>query len=195
VRALPARSFTRGRRSAGRYSRRRAAAECLPGRLPFRRALRFCHAGLHGSAGSADAAAARAANAMYPLGRAAAASRGRCMTELVEARAVSKSFAARGMFQRGRAVQALREVDAIIARGETVGLVGESGSGKSTLGRVMLGLTPATDGTVVFDGEPLADLSAEKLRRQRRRMQIVFQDPFGSLDPRRRVGAQIADGL
>jgi oligopeptide/dipeptide ABC transporter ATP-binding protein len=117
------------------------------------------------------------------------------MTALIEARAVSKSFAARGMFQRGPNVQAVREVDAIIARGETVGLVGESGSGKSTLGRVMLGLTPATSGAVVFDGKPLETLSTDQLRRQRRRMQIVFQDPFGSLDPRRRVGAQIADGL
>jgi peptide/nickel transport system ATP-binding protein len=117
------------------------------------------------------------------------------MSALVEARAVSKSFDAHGMFQRRRTVQAVREVDAAISRGETVGLVGESGSGKSTLGRVMLGLTPATDGAVVFDGKPLEGLSADELRRQRRRMQIVFQDPFGSLDPRRRVGAQIADGL
>jgi len=114
---------------------------------------------------------------------------------LVEAKSVSKSFAARGMFQRGRTVQAVREVDATVARAETVGLVGESGSGKSTLGRVMLGLTPATDGAVLFDGQPLDGLPTEQLRRQRRRMQIVFQDPFGSLDPRRRVGAQIADGL
>jgi len=114
---------------------------------------------------------------------------------LIEALAVSKSFAARGMFQRGRTVQAVRAVDATVARGETVGLVGESGSGKSTLGRVMLGLTPASSGAVVFDGKPLESLSTEQLRRQRRRMQIVFQDPFGSLDPRRKVGAQIADGL
>ena len=117
------------------------------------------------------------------------------MTTLVEAMAVSKSFAARGLFEHGRTVQAVREVDATIARGETVGLVGEFGSGKSTLGRVMLGLTPATHGAVVFDGKPLESLSTGELRAQRRRMQIVFQDPFGSLDPRRRVGAQIADGL
>ncbi len=116
-------------------------------------------------------------------------------TALVEAMAVSKSFAARGIFRRGRIVQAVRAVDATIARGETVGLVGESGSGKSTLGRVMLGLTPATSGAVLFDGKPLESLSPRALRRQRRRMQIVFQDPFGSLDPRRKVGAQIADGL
>jgi oligopeptide/dipeptide ABC transporter ATP-binding protein len=117
------------------------------------------------------------------------------MTALVEARAISKNFAARGLFQHGRSVLAVREVDATVARGETVGLVGESGSGKSTLGRVMLGLTPATSGAVVFDGKPLDSLLTDELRRQRRRMQIVFQDPFGSLDPRRRVGAQIADGL
>ncbi|WP_342364326.1 oligopeptide/dipeptide ABC transporter ATP-binding protein [Terrarubrum flagellatum] len=114
---------------------------------------------------------------------------------LVEAKSVSKSYAIGGMFTRGRTLQAVRAVDADVARGETVGVVGESGSGKSTLGRLMLGLTPATEGSVRFDGKPLEALSRAELRRQRRRMQIVFQDPFGSLDPRRRVGAQIEDGL
>ncbi|MBN9062656.1 MAG: peptide ABC transporter ATP-binding protein [Rhizobiales bacterium 65-9] len=114
---------------------------------------------------------------------------------LVEAKSVSKSYPIGGMFKRGRMVQAVRAVDADVARGETVGVVGESGSGKSTLGRLLLGLTPTTEGSVRFDGKPLSSLSREALRRERRRMQIVFQDPFGSLDPRRRVGAQIEDGL
>jgi oligopeptide/dipeptide ABC transporter ATP-binding protein len=114
---------------------------------------------------------------------------------LVEAKAVSKSYPPRGVFGRGRPLQAVRDVDVVIARGETVGLVGESGSGKSTLGRLMLGLTPVTAGSVSFDGQSLETLSRDALRQQRRRMQIVFQDPFGSLDPRRRIGAQIADGL
>jgi peptide/nickel transport system ATP-binding protein len=115
---------------------------------------------------------------------------------LVEAEGVSKTFAGRAApFRRGRAVQAVRRVDMAVARGEAVGLVGESGSGKSTLGRLLLGLQPATEGAVRFDGQRLDRASGAEWRRLRRRMQIVFQDPFGSLDPRRRVGAQIADGL
>jgi peptide/nickel transport system ATP-binding protein len=99
------------------------------------------------------------------------------------------------VFRRGRAVQAVRRVDVAVARGEAVGVVGESGSGKSTLGRLLLGLLPATEGAIRFDGRNLDGASRAEWRRLRRRMQIVFQDPFGSLDPRRRVGAQIADGL
>jgi oligopeptide/dipeptide ABC transporter ATP-binding protein len=117
------------------------------------------------------------------------------MTALVEAHAVGKTFAARGMFRRGRAVQAVRALDIQVARGEAVGVVGESGSGKSTLGRLLLGLLPPTEGTVRFDGQPLHGIGAGAWRALRRRMQIVFQDPFGSLDPRRRVGAQILDGI
>ena len=114
---------------------------------------------------------------------------------LIEARGLSKIFTAGGVFKRGRAVQAVRDVDVGLAAGESVGVVGESGSGKSTLGRLMLGLLPATEGTVRFDGRPLDRISRAEWRTLRRRMQIVFQDPYGSLDPRRRVGAQIADGL
>jgi peptide/nickel transport system ATP-binding protein len=114
---------------------------------------------------------------------------------LIEAEGVSKIFPGRGVFRRGRPVQAVRAVDLAIGRGEAVGVVGESGSGKSTLGRLLLGLIPASEGQIRFDGEPLDGGSRAAWRRLRRRMQIVFQDPFGSLDPRRRVGAQIADGL
>ncbi|MGO4725089.1 MULTISPECIES: ABC transporter ATP-binding protein [unclassified Inquilinus] len=114
---------------------------------------------------------------------------------LVEATALSKVFHTGGLFRRGRPVQAVRSVDAAVARGEALGVVGESGSGKSTLGRLMLGLMPASGGTVRFDGQKLGRPSGREWRALRRRMQIVFQDPYGSLDPRRRVGAQIADGL
>jgi len=114
---------------------------------------------------------------------------------LIEARGLSKIFRSRGLFRRGRAVQAVRHVDVRLEKGEAVGVVGESGSGKSTLGRLMLGLLPATEGEVRFEGRPLDQISRAEWRRLRRRMQIVFQDPYGSLDPRRRVGAQIADGL
>lgn len=114
---------------------------------------------------------------------------------LVEAVGLSKTFVRRGFFRSGEPVQAVKAVDIAIAAGEAVGVVGESGSGKSTLGRLMLGLLQPTEGDVRFDGQSLAALSHNDWRRRRRRMQIVFQDPYGSLDPRRRVGAQIADGL
>ena len=117
------------------------------------------------------------------------------MTALVQADRVSRSFGGRGLLRRGRTLHAVQSVDMAIARGEAVGLVGESGSGKSTLGRLLLGLLPPTAGQVLVDGANLADASAAELRRLRRRMQLVFQDPHSSLDPRRRVGAQIADGL
>jgi oligopeptide/dipeptide ABC transporter ATP-binding protein len=114
---------------------------------------------------------------------------------LVVARGVSKIFAGRGLLRRGLPVQAVRRVDAVIEAGETIGVVGESGSGKSTLGRLLLGLTPASEGEISFDGRRIRDTSRREWRNLRRRMQIVFQDPYGSLDPRRRVGLQILDGM
>ena len=117
------------------------------------------------------------------------------MTALVVAEDLTRHFATGGLLLRGRPVQAVNAVSLVIARGETVGLVGESGSGKSTVGRLMLGLLAPTAGRVVFDGADLATVPQAELRRLRRRMQLVFQDPYGSLDPRRTVGAQIADAL
>ena len=114
---------------------------------------------------------------------------------LIEARGLSKTFPGKGMFRKSRPVQAVRGIDAAVARGEAVGVVGESGSGKSTLGRLMLGLMPASEGEVLVEGRPLAGVSGAEWRRLRQRLQIVFQDPYGSLDPRRKVGAQIADGI
>ena len=118
------------------------------------------------------------------------------MTPLVQGEALTRAFHRRGgLFGRGTPMLALRGVDVAVHRGETVGVVGESGCGKSTLGRVLLRLLPPSAGRVLFEGEDLAAQSAARLRALRRRMQMVFQDPYGSLDPRRSVGAQIADGM
>ncbi len=92
-------------------------------------------------------------------------------------------------------VRAVDGVDLTIHRGQTYGLVGESGSGKSTLGRAVLRLNPITAGSVVFDGVDLATLEGEELRRMRRRMQMVFQDPMASLDPRQNVESILTEGL
>ena len=90
-------------------------------------------------------------------------------------------------------VQVLNGIDLAIFRGETLGLVGESGCGKSTLARVVAGLIPATSGEVELAGKNLATVSHEEWRQLRKEVQLVFQDPFGSLNPRRRVGSIIGD--
>ena len=82
-----------------------------------------------------------------------------------------------------------------VRRGETLGLVGESGCGKSTIGRAMIRLRDATSGTVRFDGVDLFSLKSDELRKYRRRMQIIFQDPYGSLDPRMTVSSIISEPL
>ncbi|MBN2624658.1 MAG: ABC transporter ATP-binding protein [Acidimicrobiales bacterium] len=118
-------------------------------------------------------------------------------TPLVSARGVVKAFAVRGG-AFGRSAGAVRAVDGVdldIYPGEVLGLVGESGCGKSTLGRVLLGLLPADEGTVTFDGTDVHRARGHRLRALRRQMQIVFQDPFSSLDPRATIGDSIAEGL
>ncbi|KRF37430.1 ABC transporter ATP-binding protein [Nocardioides sp. Soil805] len=92
-------------------------------------------------------------------------------------------------------VYAVDGVDLQIRRGETYGLVGESGCGKSTLGRAILNLETPTEGTVSFDGEDVASLTGERLRRKRQHMQMVFQDPMSSLDPRQSVEALLVEGM
>jgi len=92
-------------------------------------------------------------------------------------------------------VHAVSDPSFDIPKGSITGLVGESGSGKTTLGRVLLRLTEPTEGRVIFDGQDLNALDAAKLRAVRRRMQIIFQDPISSLNPRLRAGAIIAEGL
>jgi oligopeptide/dipeptide ABC transporter ATP-binding protein len=116
---------------------------------------------------------------------------------LVEVRDVRKRYPFGGGLLAGpRAwVTAVDGVTLAIQNGETLGLVGESGSGKSTLGRLILRLVEPTTGDVLFDGRSLLGLAPRALRALRREMQIVFQDPYGSLNPRMRVGTIIAEGL
>ncbi len=115
---------------------------------------------------------------------------------LIRGEGLTRVFHRRGGFLgRGVPMFALRGVNVSINRGEAVGVVGESGCGKSTLGRVMLRLMAPSDGRVLFEDRDLAAMGSAELRALRRRMQMVFQDPYGSLDPRRSVGAQIADGM
>jgi peptide/nickel transport system ATP-binding protein len=96
---------------------------------------------------------------------------------------------------RGRVVHAVSGVSLDVVRGETLGLVGESGCGKSTTGRAIMQLPPPTSGSVLFEGTDLTKLSGEELRRVRTRLQMIFQDPISSLNPRRKVRDIVAEGL
>jgi peptide/nickel transport system ATP-binding protein len=95
----------------------------------------------------------------------------------------------------GKTIHAVSDVSLQVAQGETLGLVGESGCGKSTLGRAVLQLRQAESGRVLFDGEDLTAMRGETLRQMRRRVQLIFQDPIASLNPRRRIGDIIAEPL
>src|SRR5713101_8328700 len=93
------------------------------------------------------------------------------------------------------AVKAVDGVTFDIAAGETLGLVGESGCGKSTLGRVIMQLQPATAGSIKFEGRELTKMRGNELRQVRQRMQIIFQDPYASLNPRMTIGDIVAEPL
>ncbi|HCF84653.1 MAG TPA: peptide ABC transporter substrate-binding protein [Ktedonobacter sp.] len=118
-------------------------------------------------------------------------------TTLVEVKGLKVHFPIKGgLLSRTVAnVKAVDGVDMFIRRGETLGLVGESGCGKSTTGRAILQLIKPTAGSVLFEGDELTKLSAGEIRKKRARMQMVFQDPFGSLDPRFTVGQIVAEPL
>jgi oligopeptide/dipeptide ABC transporter ATP-binding protein len=114
------------------------------------------------------------------------------VTALLELNHVVKHFPVNGT---NRVVHAVNGVSLTVRRGETLGIVGESGCGKSTLGRLALRLIEADSGEIRFEGEDLRALSSRALRTKRREMQIVFQDPYASLDPRQSVGDILAEPL
>ena len=141
---------------------------CLPGRRP-------------GSLARLDSARPMSADPQAPL---------------LRVNALVKHFPARGMQrQRGAVVHAVDGVSFEIAANETLGLVGETGCGKSTVARLVTRLLEPTGGRIEFDGNEITHWSRRKLRSQRRTMQIVFQDPYSSLNPRRRVGSIVGDPL
>jgi peptide/nickel transport system ATP-binding protein len=119
---------------------------------------------------------------------------------LVEARGVKVHYKVSSGFLsallgRTKVVRAVDGVDLSIPRGGSVGLVGESGSGKTTLGRALLGLVELEEGSVLFDGTDVSSLKGNALKAFRRRTQMVFQDPYTSLDPRMRIGHQVEEPL
>jgi peptide/nickel transport system ATP-binding protein len=116
---------------------------------------------------------------------------------LLDVRHLRKHFPAAGglLTRRTNIVKAVEDVSFAIRPGEVVGLVGESGSGKTTLGRSILRLLEPTSGSVLFDGVDITQLPAAEMRRRRKDMQIIFQDPYASLNPRMTVGAIISQAL
>ena len=115
---------------------------------------------------------------------------------LLEVRHLVKEFGRRGgLLRKGSVVRAVNDVSFAIDEGETFGLVGESGSGKTTTGRCILRLIEPTSGEVRFNGEDVLSFSRSRMRQARRDMQIVFQDPYSSLNPRMRVGAIVEEPL
>src|SRR5215471_16291757 len=115
---------------------------------------------------------------------------------LVEVSHLVKDFVrGGGLFRHGTSVRAVDDVSFSVEEGETFGLVGESGSGKTTTGRCILRLVEPTSGTIRFRGDDVVALSRQRMRETRRHMQIVFQDPYSSLNPRMRAGQIVEEPL
>jgi len=114
---------------------------------------------------------------------------------VLEVRNLRKTFVTSGgLFRPRRSVTAIDDVSFSIARGEVLGIVGESGSGKSTVGRAIVRLVEAESGQVLLDGQDMTALSADELRRARRRVQMIFQDPYASLNPRKKILHALSEG-
>ncbi|MFY8115326.1 MAG: ATP-binding cassette domain-containing protein [Rhabdaerophilum sp.] len=119
------------------------------------------------------------------------------MIPLLEARHLHHAYPLprQGLFERRRRIEAVRDVSFRLEEGRTLGIVGESGSGKSTLARLLVALEKPRGGEVLFRGERISGLPEKRIRPVRPLMQMIFQDPFGSLDPRMRIGESIAEPL
>ena len=113
---------------------------------------------------------------------------------VVRTQGLEKRYGGTGLFSRGAQVVAARDINLSIRRGETLGIVGESGSGKSTVARCIARLIDPSDGQILVSGQDIAKLSHARLRPLRREVQVVFQDPYRSLNPRRTVGDSIIEG-
>jgi peptide/nickel transport system ATP-binding protein len=113
---------------------------------------------------------------------------------ILSTKGLHKVYGERGWLHRGRRVHAVRDVEIALRQGQTLGIVGESGSGKSTVARCIVRLVDPTAGQIYLDGDEIARLRVGELRPHRRRIQIVFQDPYRSLNPRMTVGASIVEG-
>ena len=122
------------------------------------------------------------------------ASRDAAGETVLEARGVEKTYRRGGWFGAKALVRAVHDADFVLRKGETLGLVGESGSGKSTLARCVVHLVQPDAGSMLFHGEDLRPLSRAAMKPYRKRIQMVFQDPYASLNPRRKVGEIIAEG-
>jgi peptide/nickel transport system ATP-binding protein len=107
---------------------------------------------------------------------------------------LAKTYSSKALFRKERVVHAAKDVAIRVRRGETVGIVGESGSGKTTVARCVARLMPPSEGAILVPDIDIAKLSEGRLRPYRRKIQVVFQDPFRSLNPRRTVGASIVEG-
>ncbi len=116
------------------------------------------------------------------------------MTALLSVAGLGKTYRT-GQFAGAKLARVVSNVGFSLARGDVFALVGESGSGKTTIGRMLLRLIEPDEGSITFDGIDLRALGEADLRRMRRRMQIIFQDPFGSLDPRVRIGRAIGEAI
>ena len=117
---------------------------------------------------------------------------------LVQVTNLEKHFPVHGLFGFGGSGETVRAVQGVsfnIKKGETLGLVGESGCGKSTLGRCLIRLLEPTDGRIVYNGAEITGMGGRELKSYRRRMQIIFQDPYASLNPRLAVGSLIEEPL
>ncbi len=112
----------------------------------------------------------------------------------LQASRVNKTYGKLGFLEKGRVVHAAKDVDLVVRRGETLGVVGESGSGKSTVARCIVRLVDPTSGDIQIEGANIAQMAEAQLRRYRQKIQIVFQDPYRSLNPRRTVGQSIVEG-